>query len=157
VPHYLSYYVIVNCAIPSGGLSTASLNARLPKLTVMLDGVTLTLNAIDSYLQAVTDTDGTQYYCTGILSAAEEGQTILGYSIMNQYTVVFDRANSRIGWAPSLHCGGSAPVDGYSWYVSGWHACEGSAGACSQNRTGKMNASAQLHSLNTSNLQTLVV
>lgn len=130
------------CVVPANGATADQLNANLPQLAITLaGGVVLTLNAVPSYLVDQTDGSGTHYYCPGVSTAdgSASVQTILGYAALNQHTVVYDRANSRIGFAPTAQCGTTAPtVTGYAWYASGWGTCsstDGTAAGCTQTRT----------------------
>lgn len=95
--------------------STSQLNNVLPKMTITLQGsgvgsITLTLNAISSYfLQTpVQQNDGSYviFYCPG-LSPGSSGDNgvIMGWTAMNQYVTIFDRANSRVGFVTSNSSG----------------------------------------------------
>lgn len=100
------------------GITPATLNANLPKLTVNLNGASLSLNAASSYIMVIQQS-GYTYYCPGV---GEFSYTILGFSVMNQFTTIFDRANNRIGFAPTNYCGSNAPKT-YSWAPSAWGTC----------------------------------
>jgi len=80
--------------------SKAQLNALLPRLRILLDEVALDMHAVSSYLQEMTR-DGVTYYCPGI-GVTTASSFILGWSVLNQFLTVFDRARARIGFA-SLH------------------------------------------------------
>jgi len=91
------------CATPNNGANSSELNANLPNITFVLQDLTLNLFPVNSYLfEAVTGAvNPAYYYCPGIQAGQ---QTILGWPFMTQYTVVFDRVNSRVGFAPTLYC-----------------------------------------------------
>lgn len=132
-----AFYGSSQCVIPMNGADRNTLNANLPKLSIALNGgVTLSLNAVSSYIIAETDDSGTVYYCSG-LSGWDNDQTILGYAALNQYTVVYDRANTRIGFAPAAYCDTTStpPVSSYDWYVSAWGTCTPAGDVCIHNRT----------------------
>ncbi len=42
-------------------------------------------------------------YCLGIVASSNSGGTIMGDVLMQAFTTVFDRVNSRVGFAP-LSC-----------------------------------------------------
>ena len=78
----------------------ASEVAAWPTLEIALGGgVTLSLNS-STYLTG--DCGGSAgYYTTGIDASADGDGTVLGDVAMKPYTVVFDRAAKRVGFAPS--------------------------------------------------------
>jgi hypothetical protein len=60
---------------------------------------------------------------------------------MNQYVVVYDRANTQIGFAPSrsIYCNGAVPpITGYFWSIGQWGQCvsaNGTTAGCAYSRT----------------------
>ena len=76
-----------------------------PTITTVLAGssgsagspVRLPLNP-SQYMPAVNGS-----YCLGIVSASDSGGTIMGDVLMQGFTSIFDRQNSRVGFAP-LSC-----------------------------------------------------
>jgi hypothetical protein len=96
-----------NCYASS--LSTAQLDAMLPGLTFVVPAegggtFTIALSATESYL-APAVAQGTTYYCSGLLlNTAKTTGTILGVAAMSAHLVVFDGANSRVGFASQSHC-----------------------------------------------------
>ena len=81
------------------GHTTDALNALLPRLHVVLDGVTLDMSAVSSYLMQLVR-GGITYYCPGVgVASTSSSGFILGWSVLNQFLTVFDRANGRIGFA----------------------------------------------------------
>ncbi len=126
--------------------TTADLNAQLPAMAIVLNGVTLNLLPVSSYLITQYDATGKLFYCSGLSDAGSQGapMTIMGYAVMNQYTTIFDRAQKRIGFAPTKYCDGTnPPADpaGASWYASAWSVCAAATAtpddhdSCSQSRT----------------------
>jgi len=98
------YFTDGYCVPINNGVSNSTLNL-LPNITVVLGSsnqVYLTLSGVNSYIQAVANPNGHTYYCPGISSGSP---TILGWSVMNQYIVVFDKANSRVGFGKPIACG----------------------------------------------------
>ena len=81
----------------------ASEVAAWPTLEIGLGGgVSLALNST-TYLTG--DCGGSAgYYTTGIDAGADGDGTILGDVAMAPYTVVFDRAEKRVGFAPVGAC-----------------------------------------------------
>ena len=50
------------------------------------------------------------FYCSsgvGLAVDQEDDFTILGASVLQRYHTVYDRANSRIGFAPAVNCPGA--------------------------------------------------
>jgi len=85
-------------------MTLAELNAALPQLRIVLasdlqgsNPVTLTLNAISSYLTLDVSSSGKIHYCAGV---AEAEEAMLGWAAINQQVVQFDWANQRVGFAP---------------------------------------------------------
>jgi hypothetical protein len=94
----------------SPSFSRTQLDSELPAMTLSFPGTgggssSLTLKATDSYLTP-TVSSGTTYYCSGIYenTTATEASTILGTSVMSGHLVLFDVANSRLGFAPQTFC-----------------------------------------------------
>jgi hypothetical protein len=78
--------------------------AAYPTVAVVLQGVnspsvTLKLSP-EAYLNPQSCGNGSTApcYCLGIVSVPPSDGTILGDVFMQQYTVVFDRANARVGF-----------------------------------------------------------
>ena len=91
--------------------TSAQLDAMLPGLSLTLpdaNGGTfqISLTATESYLAPSGDGTGNTYYCAGILenTAAAGVGTILGVASMSAHLVIFDVANSRIGFATQSFC-----------------------------------------------------
>lgn len=81
------------------GHTTDDLNGLLPRLHIILDGVTLDMSAVSSYLMQLVR-GGITYYCPGVgVASTSSSGFILGWSVLNQFLTVFDRANGRIGFA----------------------------------------------------------
>jgi len=102
-----------NCyTLPSH--SPDSINQALPTMDIILgtggQAIELTMTAVSSYILKAVD-GGTTYYCPGIAPTTDT-LTIMGWSVMNQYTVLFDRDNSQVGFAVT-RCGGT-PNNGNS-------------------------------------------
>ena len=121
------------CASASGLPSLATLQARLPKLTLtftdasLANPQTFTLNSIPGYLSLNFDESGNAYYCNGL--GTTSGAAVLGYSFMNQFTVRHDLQNRRLGLAPTAQCGVAAPpLPSYQWVVGGWGECNAQCG-----------------------------
>jgi len=107
----MHYFEQDYCIQSKNGLSKEELNALLPTISVVLgqgsDAIVLEMEAISSYLNRyVTDT-GVVTYCPGIgvsPSLFVMKTTILGYSFMNQFTILFDRENHKIGFSRTKGC-----------------------------------------------------
>jgi len=86
-------------------MTTAQLNAQLPSMTWTIGGEQYTLIPINSYLREMKTSSDT-YYCLSISAASSSDavQTILGWGFMNQFVVVFDQPNNRVGFAPAPVC-----------------------------------------------------
>lgn len=101
------------------GKTRAELDAVLPALALSFaapDGSvsTVQMEATRSYLMPLRlDASGINYYAATLVDAQEEGPAvgnrILGNSLLRQHTVVFDRANARVGFAGSTGCAQSVP------------------------------------------------
>jgi hypothetical protein len=95
----LGFFYRMRC-VSAPAYTAAQLNAALPSLRITLEGITLELAPVSSYLQEMVS-DGATYFCPGI-GPTTSGAYILGWSVLNQYLTIFDRARSRIGFAPLL-------------------------------------------------------
>lgn len=97
------------CYTPTGAASLATMNAALPPLVLQLNGLTLTLTAINSYVLQYID-QGQTYYCPGIRPYDESNtaRTVLGYTILNQFITIYDPENAVLGFAPSNSCGNTS-------------------------------------------------
>eukprot|EP00012_Vannella_robusta_P005916 CAMPEP_0206194798 /NCGR_PEP_ID=MMETSP0166-20121206/7433_1 /ASSEMBLY_ACC=CAM_ASM_000260 /TAXON_ID=95228 /ORGANISM="Vannella robusta, Strain DIVA3 518/3/11/1/6" /LENGTH=417 /DNA_ID=CAMNT_0053611883 /DNA_START=88 /DNA_END=1341 /DNA_ORIENTATION=+ len=69
-----------------------------PQIELKLNDVTLVMNGPDYIVANSTDTTGA-YYCMGVLNTGHGGNFIVGDVLMQNYYVVFDKQNKRIGWA----------------------------------------------------------
>jgi hypothetical protein len=114
-------------------MSADTLNSLLPKMQIIVPtgtsgGGILNLDPVSSYLQeSWSPTLQSVIFCPGIMPNDDNDNpmTIMGWSVMNQYTVVFDKENSRIGFAPTKYCEASlVPSSSFNWYVSQWSLCE---------------------------------
>jgi len=123
-----------DCYTPTDGLSPDQLNTQLPQLTITLgSGATLYLDPVGSYLRPIVPSDLSSIcYVLGI-APTSNANTILGWAVMNQYTTIFDRANQRIGFAPTQNCGSSNQVPSAAgvWKVTATGSCTN----CQQQRT----------------------
>ena len=117
------------CAAVSSDMpSIDDMRLKLPQLQFTFtdanfaNPVTLTIASVSGYLSLNYDETGNMYYCAGIGSTSE--YTILGYSVMNQYTVRHDLANQRLGFAATAQCGVAAPpLPNYKWTTGDWGSC----------------------------------
>ena len=124
------------CAgLPSDAPSSEEMNANLPQLQLTFTDinsaspVTITLQALPGYLSVNFDEKGNTFYCAGI--GATSAYTILGYAFMNQFTVLHDLANQRLGFALTAQCGVMAPpLPNYKWVTGEWQ------GGCSVSSCG---------------------
>ena len=106
-----NYFDLGLCVTPASAVSDATLNSVIPAMELTLSAssrsnvstdVTLPLLPVNSYLVPVS-ISGTIYYCPGINGYPAGGyDSILGWSVMNQFVIDFDRGASppRIGFAP---------------------------------------------------------
>ena len=97
-----NYWSLGLCQTANPVLNTSALNDILPPITFKLGGgATLTLKAISSYLVEVPF-NGRVFYCPGAVDSgsSKTQYTILGWSVMNQFTTIFDIENTRIGFVP---------------------------------------------------------
>jgi hypothetical protein len=91
-------------------LSRDQIDAQFPTLTLSFPDaaggtLSLELKATDSYLP-MTTSDGTAFYCSGIYNNQNETEapTILGSAAMMGHVVIFDLADSKLGFAPQTYC-----------------------------------------------------
>jgi hypothetical protein len=81
--------------------------SSLPPITLTFPGmngagsISVSLSADESYL-VPTILGGTRFYCPGF--AQGSSGTILGLSILRNWTVIFDRTGGRLGFAPPGLC-----------------------------------------------------
>lgn len=96
-----------------------------PTIELALTGARLVLPAIQSYLIKQYGPDGTLYYCSGLEDAGSFGDfTILGYAVMNNFVVIFDRTNAQIGFAPGYFCDSNGPdTNTTDWFAGTWSDC----------------------------------
>jgi len=97
--------------LPCGaaGTSKADIDAALPTLTLTFGkgpGITIEMAPSESYLVPVTG-----YGWCALMTTAPSGQqfplaAILGSPFLRSQITIFDRANSRIGFAPHTACAG---------------------------------------------------
>jgi hypothetical protein len=92
----------------SATVDAATLDAQLPALTLafpMTGGGTaaVTLPATKSYLTPAAS-NGTTFYCSGILQNPLSAGTVIGTSVMIGQMVIFDVDGARIGFAPQALC-----------------------------------------------------
>jgi len=80
---------------------TASERASYPPIQITLSGITNPLTI--GYQQYLID-DGGGAYCLGIANGGVGGGTILGDVFMQNFHVVFDRTNNKIGFADNTTC-----------------------------------------------------
>jgi len=101
-----NYFEVGLCVEPqTTTFTTAHLNSQLPTITVVLNGLELTLQAISSYLYEA-EFNGHLLYCPGISPGGTGPQSnILGWAFMNQFVTFFDRVSQTIGFAPTYACG----------------------------------------------------
>ena len=83
----------------------AQLDAMLPPLTLTFgtgaSAIAVVATATDSYLYYA----GGQDWCAGIFDVGNNfGAADLGAAVLKSNVVVFDRANSQIGFAPKAPC-----------------------------------------------------
>ena len=109
----------------AGGYTTYELNAQLPALSIVINGITYTLTPVDSYITQYYTSSGVEYVF-GLSSSTT--LTILGQGFMNQFITFFDQAAGYVGLAPSTSCQNV-------WSYSSWSACSGTCGLGSQTRT----------------------
>ena len=130
------------------------LNDMLPLITIVLcgdiscsAGKNFNLVAANSYLQQLISVDSNgniqNYYCSGIgVNPVGTGNTILGYSFMNQFITIFDIQNSQIGLVPVANCptvGSTVADNSYQWSTTSWGSCTGTCngGSGIQQRSAK--------------------
>lgn len=96
-----------------------------PTMELTLDGARLVMPAIQSYLIKQYDSDGTLFYCSGIYDGGLTNDvTVLGYSILNNYVTIFDRANSRVGFAQGFFCDVNGPdTNTTDWFAGQFSDC----------------------------------
>jgi hypothetical protein len=92
----------------TSSLDTGTLDAQLPTLTLVLPmtggGTTpIVLPATKSYLTPAAS-NGTTFYCSGILQNPLATGTVIGTSVMIGQMVVFDVDGARIGFVPQAMC-----------------------------------------------------
>jgi hypothetical protein len=63
----------------------------------------VTLPATKSYLTPAVS-NGTTFYCSGILQNPLSTGTVIGTSVMVRQMVIFDVDGARIGFAPAALC-----------------------------------------------------
>jgi hypothetical protein len=62
---------------------------------LIFNGVTLVVDGADYIVNNGT----ASWYCLGVLNTGPVGNLIVGDVLMQNYYVIFDRQNKRIGWA----------------------------------------------------------
>lgn len=91
-----------------GGKCAETDASQWPTISIVLDGATLSLPPAAYLLPAAQGTalaDAT--VCLGIINTGRgpSAMFILGDTVLSQYYVVYDRRQSRVGWAkPSPRC-----------------------------------------------------
>ena len=114
---------------------TAWLNQHLPSLKLTLAGVNLSMLPVSSYLQEwdiIDELTGNQqiYYCNGLSTTGNDissGGMKLGWAVINQFTVIFDKQNKQIGFVPTDNCLSDTThvlvETSYTWHTSAWSTC----------------------------------
>lgn len=101
-----------SCVAPKQGLTRAQLDAQLPTLALTLPNASggsfsIEMKATSSYLVAYVQ-NGTTYYCPAVTGNSDDSLAILGNAALRSVITIFDRAGSRIGFAPQTGCPQSA-------------------------------------------------
>jgi hypothetical protein len=105
-----SFWTTTTCVTPNGAVSASTLKSQLPTFTVQFsDNLIVTMDGVGSYLMPC---DGSYTsYAPGISYTSSTG--IFGWSFMNQFVVVHDLANMRIGFGVTSQCPLSTPLNAY--------------------------------------------
>ena len=101
-----------SCSVPATAVTRAALDAALPKMVLEFpdaQGHTFQVEmaATDSYLMAMKQPNGLVGYCAAVASGGGTGtlpNLLLGNNVMHSQIMIFDRANSRLGFAPQVGC-----------------------------------------------------
>jgi len=95
------------------------INNIFPNMTLTFHGVQVILQASD-YLR-LNIINNENYWCLGILDGGNTSMVILGDTFMRAFSVIFDRANSRIGFIGKEGTVNSIPDDSKSkWPIPFW-------------------------------------
>ncbi len=82
----------------------AEIDAAMPVLTVNVGSISIDLPATAAYLQSYASSTGT-VYCPGLYDGGQLGLgTDLGNTLIRAGIVIFDRPNSRLGFAHAQPC-----------------------------------------------------
>lgn len=119
-PAYLKYIgagwftdVNASCTAAAGNATKADLDAKLPPLQLSFPqmqgngSITVKLPPTESYLSPSVAPDGSLCFFPGIMAGTlSDTQTLIlmGNSVMHSQVVIFDRANSQLGFAPQIGC-----------------------------------------------------
>lgn len=100
-----TYFTDGNCHPAGQNLTSAQLDALLPRLSLTLpvagssQTFTLSLPATGSYLLPTSMARGGTVYCSG-LQAADIGFSILGSAVLRSHLVIFHPGAQQVGFAP---------------------------------------------------------
>lgn len=98
----------LNMCLNSDVVNTTALNDIYPNITMILEGVQLTLLPTDYLRPYKVKTD--TYYCFGIVDGGDLNLIVLGQVFMRPFHIIFDRANTRIGFAGKAGTLADAPL-----------------------------------------------
>lgn len=103
-----------NCQEVTESYNVTYLNSVLPWLRVYLDeNQSLLLPPVSSYLMLTPISSGA-LLCPGV-GVVSHGATIMGWSVLNNYLVVYDRSDAQfsggaIGWSTTTECNSGDPI-----------------------------------------------
>jgi hypothetical protein len=97
------------CVTPAAGTTDAMVDAMLPPVSMTFAGVgggsiKISAKALGSYFEPV----GGGQYCLVIYGGGDQGEMTMGDVFIRGFVTVIDRANNKVGFAPTSHC--AAPL-----------------------------------------------